>query len=541
MERTLWTALLVFAASTIFGAGVASAQTEAKVAIMPTQDDTGEFDRETLEAATGYLRTKFAESGDYLVIDKSRQAEKRREVVKNLKRESYKECYDESCQIEVGKALMADRALSATIGKLGDVCLLRAEMIDLAKEASIDGASAEFDCTSSGLREAVSTIAEDFGAGDSARREPREPGYLSVETADPGIAVMVDGESVGQTPVEKKELPPGTHEVALRSDCRENASRPVDIARGEEQTVSAELADRRAEIDVRARTSESESVDAGVQVDGSVVGRAPGAFEVSACAERVEVMREGYETYEESLSDLQPSGTRRVRAELSRKTRTEAGMPEPERVGPITGGQVEQRGRPSVGPIVLPLVVGGGSLFSYGSVQVGSSLGWGFALSNRTTLEIEGEFAGYISLNTESAVESEILCGERGPNDSGGGTDDEFGTTDTTDGGSVGCSALSSGWHAIPQARLHWFASQHAGIDFIAGAGYGSGYVYELGETRKGPLVQVGVGMSLVESIFSFELVYNRLMVADSPGHNVGLRMRFNWVGAIAEAVERFM
>ncbi len=550
MNRVCRHSLIVFLASAVFGAGVAAAQSNPKVAVMPTRDDSGQLDRQALEVATGYLRTKIAESSNYIVIDKSRQAEKRREVVQDLKEESYEECYDESCQIEVGQALMADRALSTTVGKLGDVCMLQAEMIALAKEATVDGASAEFDCTASGLREAVDKIAAAIGAGGSEEEEEAdersaERGYLTLETRPEEVPVSIDGRPAGETPLRRLALETGEHEVVVDAECREQLVRTVEIEPEAERRLAVEVPRGEVDVKVDADSRDGEPLEAEVVVDGRSIGQTPGSFEVPACSEQLEIRHDDYETYETSLAGLDGGASTQIEAVLSPRSEpdrtgtsetatSETTTGQTETTGTVETGEITQRGGPSVGPILFPVLLGGGSLFRHAAFQLGTSLGWGVALSNRVTLEIEGEFAGGMSFATEAAVED--FCSGAGPSDS----DDEFGSdfdSEPSNDDDIGCSALSSGWQFLPQLRLHWFTGPQTGIDLLAGLGYGQGQSYEVGSAN-GAMLQVGAGVSVVKSVISFEFIYSRMLTFDSPGSHIGLRMRTNWVGGIAEGVQ---
>ncbi len=126
-----------------------------KLAIMEIQDKTGTFNKETLDAAAEYLRTGFIASGKYVVISKERQNEAK---IKALKKESYKKCYDKTCQIPLGQALSADTLLNSSITKFGGTFTFSVELIDLAKEATVKGANAEFDGSEKGLKEAMDKI-----------------------------------------------------------------------------------------------------------------------------------------------------------------------------------------------------------------------------------------------------------------------------------------------------------------------------------------------------------------------------------------------
>lgn len=116
----------------------------AKLAVMEVEDTSQKFDSAFIENATEMIRSKLAATGRFIVIDKSRQMEKLKVLIKEEKKESYKECYDKGCQIPLGQALSADTILRSSISCISQNCVLSAEIVDLAKEATVKGANADF-------------------------------------------------------------------------------------------------------------------------------------------------------------------------------------------------------------------------------------------------------------------------------------------------------------------------------------------------------------------------------------------------------------
>ncbi|HSA34068.1 MAG TPA: DUF1566 domain-containing protein [bacterium] len=140
-----------------------------KVAVMEFDDQTKKLSKSVLEAAAEYLRGELVASNQFIVISKDRQ----RAVVKGQKKESWKECYDQSCRIQLGQALSADTILTGTISKFGNAYTLTLELVDLAKEATVKGAKAEFNGTESGLKTAIEGVsAQISGVADTRTKKP---------------------------------------------------------------------------------------------------------------------------------------------------------------------------------------------------------------------------------------------------------------------------------------------------------------------------------------------------------------------------------
>jgi len=133
-----------------------------KLAVMAIDDQSGKMTEKVKEAATTLLRMNLSSSGEFIVIDESRQQKVLKDIIKEKKKESYQKCYDEKCQIPLGQALSADTILRSTVTELGGVFLLGVELVDLAKEAAVKAANAEFDGTEKGILAAVKKVVNDI-------------------------------------------------------------------------------------------------------------------------------------------------------------------------------------------------------------------------------------------------------------------------------------------------------------------------------------------------------------------------------------------
>ena len=75
---------------------------------------------------------------------------------------------------------------------------------------------------------------------------PETPGALAVASDPPGAAVYVDGQFVGETPLDVKNLPPGDHRVRLVKDGYLENGRIVSITAGKTGTLEVRLTARTA-------------------------------------------------------------------------------------------------------------------------------------------------------------------------------------------------------------------------------------------------------------------------------------------------------
>jgi len=126
-----------------------------KLAVMEFDDLSGKLSKNMLSRATELIRSKFVASNRFIVIAKERQE---KAIIKEMKKESYKACNDKNCQIPLGQALSADTILRTTINFFGGTYTITSELIDLEKEATVQGAEATFNGTEKSLNAALNDI-----------------------------------------------------------------------------------------------------------------------------------------------------------------------------------------------------------------------------------------------------------------------------------------------------------------------------------------------------------------------------------------------
>ena len=209
--------------------GLGRAEGKPKVAVMTLADQTRTLGEGLLESLTDALRTPLAQSGQFVVIDKSRQAAALRKLVREQKRESYKSCYDSRCQIPLGQALAADSILRTKVTQVGSTYLMNAELVDLAKEAVTGAAQARVLVKPRADRDdrllrAMSELARQLSSG----------GTPSPETTPP-------------PPVEVRPVPPVPPPPPVRTET------PEELRRRQE-----ELHQRQAEAQARAEEARRE-------------------------------------------------------------------------------------------------------------------------------------------------------------------------------------------------------------------------------------------------------------------------------------------
>ncbi|HSA21124.1 MAG TPA: hypothetical protein P5076_06740, partial [Myxococcota bacterium] len=114
----------------------------AIIAVFTLEDRGAGLGTDVQERLSEYLASAIAASGHYQVIPRAQLKER----LGLQKTETYKACYDQNCQIELGKELAAEKTLSTQVIKLGANCMVTAVIFDLRTAASEGGASQEGGC-----------------------------------------------------------------------------------------------------------------------------------------------------------------------------------------------------------------------------------------------------------------------------------------------------------------------------------------------------------------------------------------------------------
>jgi hypothetical protein len=281
---------------------LAPAQEQSKLAVMTLEDSTGDLSQQLIDNLTDYLRTQVARRGTFIVIDKGRQAEAIKKIAGDARKESYKACYDEKCQIPLGQALSADTILRVKLTRIGSTYQLNAEVVDLAKEAVDPGMAGLVEIPANpsggrddrllqGMRHIARQIAGDLpggsgetitigGGGDygvvtSGGVSSGGDGIVKFESTPSGATVRIDGRQLPRvTPVEEF-LALGKHKVKIYGhEGYETFKQDLVLQSG--QTIMVNLKPVMGSVVVRPRDPEGNLVtDVAVFIDGEEIARAP--------------------------------------------------------------------------------------------------------------------------------------------------------------------------------------------------------------------------------------------------------------------------
>ena len=89
--------------------------------------------------------------------------------------DSFKQCYDESCQIELGKAVAASKALYSSFARFGRRCRLIIKLYDLQTALAEASSSQTATCDEEGLAQAIEAAQSELGQNKATTNQSAPP------------------------------------------------------------------------------------------------------------------------------------------------------------------------------------------------------------------------------------------------------------------------------------------------------------------------------------------------------------------------------
>ena len=173
----------------VLGLGFASiaGQQGPIIAVFDIQDKGSGIDKQTRDNFVDVLSARLAKAG-YRVIPRD-QVRKR---LLDAKKETFKECYDQSCQIELGRELAAQKTLAIKILKIGVTCQITAELFDLRQSTTDLATTAEARCQDEeSVLQAFTSVAEDLNRPLLGSRRKLEEGLAEMERLAKSVVLWV--------------------------------------------------------------------------------------------------------------------------------------------------------------------------------------------------------------------------------------------------------------------------------------------------------------------------------------------------------------
>ncbi|MBW2736387.1 MAG: PEGA domain-containing protein [Deltaproteobacteria bacterium] len=257
MRSRTWPPIVLLAPlliSSLASAEPASApQRERKpvIAVFDIATRNVSFPKTSLEALTTFLSARIAATGLYRVSPQ----EVVRKRLKAQKKESYKLCYDRSCQIAIGRELAADRSLATEIAKVGTSCLLSIKLYDLKDEVTEFAHAEPLACQESALgaalvrgvvalqrwREKALRSKKDVSSStsNSAPTMPTGPRVSVYLRSEPSAEVLVDDLRRGHTPLTLTLNPQKRYRLSLLREGYE--THHVEISPGKTRQLEVAM------------------------------------------------------------------------------------------------------------------------------------------------------------------------------------------------------------------------------------------------------------------------------------------------------------
>ena len=240
-------------------------------------------------------------------------------------------CTDEKCAVEFGKILAVERIIIGSIGLVGETYNITGRIVDVESSKVIRSVSRRHEGKIDGVLDLMPLIGQELLTGvrppEPVRPAQRitpptagapENSYLSIEGTPAGADARLNGQSIGQTPVQFYALAPGRYTVTVAVAEHEEFTREVVIEPGKRHRLSYALSAVQ-KINVHSTPEGAE-----VRIDGRKAGETPLADLIVAEGDHdITIARMGYETHRQHVT-VSPSAPVSISPVLVPKTKTQA-------------------------------------------------------------------------------------------------------------------------------------------------------------------------------------------------------------------------
>lgn len=152
----------------VLASGVAHAAPDKPVvAVFTIEGKEAKLSARTLGNLTEYLAAALGGTGRYQIIATSEL----RERLGQTKAASYRACFDQACQIELGKELAAEKSLSTRVMRIGRQCVVTTNLFDLRRATTDRSSTREGPCTEDGVMASVKALVEDLAGAVKAEEK----------------------------------------------------------------------------------------------------------------------------------------------------------------------------------------------------------------------------------------------------------------------------------------------------------------------------------------------------------------------------------
>jgi hypothetical protein len=222
----------------LYGLGALALAPEARaepprpiVAVFDLQAKRVQLEEEARAAMSDYVANRLTSSGAYQVVPRD-QLRKR---LTEQKLRSHKECVAQTCQIEIGKELAAQKSLATSVMRIGSRCVVTATLYDLRRATTEKGAAAKGSCSEDGIMETVDAVMAKLTGGKVPRKvaaPAAAPPAAAAATPPAAAAATPPAAAAATPPAAAAATPPAaaarpSPARALRSRTRRGGKQPT--------------------------------------------------------------------------------------------------------------------------------------------------------------------------------------------------------------------------------------------------------------------------------------------------------------------------
>ena len=266
-------------------------QAQASVPVVAVFDIENEAQLESsdIKQLTNYLEAELTASRKYSVVPTAEL----RKALQEKKAESLDACYDESCQIEIGKEVAAEKTLATSISKIGASCLVTMQLYDLKRGASEAAATQRGECSIDSIFASLEKAVAELTGKKKSRLSNNAPRMQADETfgdqpsswdiggsqnltivyfrsKPEGAVVLLDGRLLCQKTPCSKSVPVGRHQVSMQLENYLPSVKEIEVSRTQRNEFAWTLAPNFGLVEVT-----SEPTRKNVKINGKDSGRTP--------------------------------------------------------------------------------------------------------------------------------------------------------------------------------------------------------------------------------------------------------------------------
>ncbi len=165
--------LMALGATTIFSLDLSAADRPV-VAVFDVQIKFLELAKDKRNMLTDVVAEELALGGVYQVMPPGDVKRSLREKAS----ESFQNCFDEACQIELGRQLSANKLLTTSIKKIGEKCRLTGSLYDLKRQTTDTTAKAVAGCEVEALVKSIEQVVSEIRAWGGGKEPAEEKGKI---------------------------------------------------------------------------------------------------------------------------------------------------------------------------------------------------------------------------------------------------------------------------------------------------------------------------------------------------------------------------